>query len=127
MLLLQTFPDEVYLDSRAIGALKLRQAQLVNLAGCSSGIGPIGEGEAPWGLIPAFLNAGAPSILACYTPVDDAMTEELNRNFYDQLQQRTGKAKALRNAQIALLDAARSNREINPQSWVPYFLVGNPQ
>ena len=39
--------------------------------GMQHGDGPISEGESPWGLIPAFLNAGAPAIIASLMPVDD--------------------------------------------------------
>jgi CHAT domain-containing protein len=127
VLLLQTIPEAIYLDCRVIDEWELPKTQLVNLSGCSTGIGPMGEGEAPWGLIPAFLNAGAPAIIASLTPVDDAMTGLLNRNFYEQLKKHTGKAKALQTAQLALLDSARSNHEIKPQSWVPYILVGDPR
>jgi CHAT domain-containing protein len=125
-LLLRNSPNEV-LDCRTIAAWKMPQSYLVNLAGCSTGIGPLAEGESPWGLIPAFLNADALSIIASLAPVDDASTERLNCRFYKLLQEGTGKARALQKAQISLLDAARSNSDIRPQSWIPYILIGNPQ
>jgi CHAT domain-containing protein len=115
------------LDCQTIATWKFKQTQLVNLAGCSTGIGPVGEGEAPWGLIPAFLNAGAPAIIASLAPVDDASTNLLTHQFYMQLHKGTGKAKALQDAQIALLDAARSSHDIKPQTWIPYILIGDPR
>jgi CHAT domain-containing protein len=51
----------------------------------------------------------------------------LNRRFYGQLQKGAGIAQALQKAQIALLASARAGSGINPKSWIPYVLVGNPQ
>jgi CHAT domain-containing protein len=126
-LMLQKFPREVYLDCQAIRLWRMPRASLVNLAGCSTGIGPMAEGEAPWGLIPAFLDAGAPAIIASLMPVDDGSTKRLSCRFYDLLEQGVGKAKALQMAQLALLSADRSASDAKPQSWIPYILVGNPQ
>jgi CHAT domain-containing protein/thioredoxin-like negative regulator of GroEL len=126
-LLLQNSPTEIYLDCQEINRWKLSRAYLVNLAGCSTGIGPLSEGEAPWGLIPAFLNAGAPAIIASLMPVDDASTKCLSCRFYDLLKKGASKAKALQGAQLALLGSARSTSDIKPQSWIPYILIGDPQ
>ncbi|MBN2320094.1 MAG: CHAT domain-containing protein [Acidobacteria bacterium] len=127
VLVLQKYPEEIYVDCQAINAWKIPQTKLVNLAGCSTAIGPLGEGEAPWGLIPSFLNAGASAILASLTPVDDASTKELTYQFYKQLNNGVCKVKALQNAQIALLHSARSGDGIKPQKWIPYILIGDPQ
>jgi CHAT domain-containing protein len=126
-LVLRSSPNGIFLDCPAIAAWRMPQSYLVNLAGCSTGIGPLAEGESPWGLIPAFLNAGAPAIIASLAPVDDASTERLNCRFYELLREGVGKARALQKAQIALLDSSRSNSDIKPQSWIPYILIGNPQ
>jgi CHAT domain-containing protein len=127
VLLLRASPNEIYLDSQAIAAWNMPQAYLVNLAGCNTGTGPLSEGASPWGLIPSFLNAGAPAIIASLTAVDDGSTERLNCRFYELLRKGVGKAKALQKAQIELLHPAHSNPDIQPQSWVPYILIGNPQ
>jgi len=126
-LLLQTTPREIRLDSRDINSWRMPNVRLANLAGCSTAIGPLADGEAPWGLIPAFLNAGAPSIVASLMPVDDRSTRNLNLRFYDLMQKGAGKARALQQAQLALLESARSGSDPRPQSWIPYVLVGNPQ
>jgi CHAT domain-containing protein len=127
VLMLQKFPEEVYVDCARIRNWKMPKSKLVNLAGCSTGIGPIAEGESPWGLIPAFLDAGAPSIIASLTEVDDASTRRLSCQLYDLLKKGSRKAAALQSAQLTLLHSARSASGVNPQSWVPYILVGNPQ
>jgi CHAT domain-containing protein len=127
VLVLQPPPAEAYLDGPAISAWKLSRARLVYLAGCSTGIGLPAEGESPWGLIPAFLDAGAPAIVASLLPVDDASTQMLTSRFYELLYQGTTAATALQKAQLTLLNAGRSRDNLKPQSWIPYILVGNPR
>lgn len=122
-LLLQSSPRRIYLDSKTINSWSMPRSSLVNLAGCSTGTGPLSEGEGPWGLIPAFLNAGAPSIIASMMPVDDASTQRLSRSFYGRLVKGESKAKALQMAQLELLHSSPNN----PRIWIPYFLLGNPQ
>jgi CHAT domain-containing protein len=124
VLMLQQTPQEVFLDSSDISSWKLPQCSLVNLAGCSTGIGPISEGESPWGLVPAFLNAGTPAIVASLMQVDDASTKLLTRRFYELLHDGEDKATALQHAQTSLLH--QSSEEIKPLSWLPYVLIGNP-
>jgi CHAT domain-containing protein len=125
--MLQKFPTEVYLDCAAIRSWKMPRSKLANLAGCSTGIGPIAEGESPWGLIPAFLDAGTPAIIASLTEVDDASTRRVNCQLYALLKKGAAKAEALQKAQIALLDSTRSGSNTKPQFWVPYVLVGSPK
>jgi CHAT domain-containing protein len=126
-LLLRAFPNEIYLDSSAIAGWKMPEAYLVNLSGCSTGIGPLTEGASPWGLIPAFLNAGTPAIIASLAPVDDASTERLNCRFYELLKKGIGKAESLQKAQLELLHSTSSDSTLRQQSWIPYVLIGNPQ
>jgi CHAT domain-containing protein len=127
VLLLQEDPQKLYLDCPTIRNWKCTRTRLANLAGCNTGIGPVAEGEAPWGLVPAFLNAGVPAIIASLMPVDDEATKRLNCRFYDLLKSGKSKAKALQMAQLTLLKSVRQQSEIRPQSWIPYILIGNPR
>jgi CHAT domain-containing protein/thioredoxin-like negative regulator of GroEL len=106
---------------------RLDRSRLINLAGCNTALGPQAEGEAPWGLIPAFLSAGAPALMASLLPVEDGTTWELNRLFYDRLISGSGKAAALREAQLSILKAARLSGRIAPLKWTPFVLVGDPR
>jgi CHAT domain-containing protein len=127
-LVFRSAPGGIRLDSHAIATWKLTKTRLVNLAGCSTGIGPRAEGESPWGLVPAFLSAGAPSVLVSLMTVDDAATESLNSRFYELLIRGTvSKAKALQQAQLALLSSERKAGNPKPSSWAPYVLVGDPR
>jgi CHAT domain-containing protein len=116
-----------YLDASAIGNWNLRKNRLVNLAGCNTGVGPSAEGMSSWGLLPAFLNAGAPALIVSLLSVDDRATSNLTGRFYDQLVRGSiPKAKALQQAQISLLRDSRP--ELNaPLSWIPFVLVGDPR
>jgi CHAT domain-containing protein len=127
-LMLEPALRQAYLDSRVISSWRLRKNCLVTLAGCETGIGPQAEGETPWGLIPAFLNAGAPALIVSLLPVDDASTAKLISSFYDLLANGSiSKASALQQAQLSLLSSARASGRLNPASWVPYVLIGDPR
>jgi CHAT domain-containing protein len=106
---------------------RLDRSRLVNLAGCNTALGPEAEGEAPWGLIPAFLSAGAPALIASLLPVEDSTTRDLNRLFYHQLISGYGKAAALREAQLSILNAARRSGRIDALKWTPFVVVGDPR
>jgi CHAT domain-containing protein/Flp pilus assembly protein TadD len=123
-LLFHTIAGEKYLDSQTIQTWNLKKNRLVVLAGCNTGLGPISDGETPWGLIPSFLKAGAPSLLVSLLPVDDLTTATLTSRFYELLADGSSKAQALRSAQQSLLNAETRKR---PASWAPFVLVGNPQ
>ena len=127
VLLLSPGPEPVQLGSGNIVSWRMRRNRLVTLAGCETGIGPQAEGETPWGLIPAFLNAGAPALIVSMLPVDDASTVQLTSQFYRLLDGSNSKASALQQAQLTLLDKARASGRVNPASWLPYILIGDPR
>jgi CHAT domain-containing protein len=119
---------EAYLDSSAIQNMKLKKNRLVTLAGCNTATGPLFDGETPWGLVPSFLSAGAPSLLLSLVPVDDAAADSLTSTFYDILvHSKCSKAQALRSAQLSLLRQFRNNSDKNVTSWAPFVLVGDPR
>jgi CHAT domain-containing protein len=121
-------PNPVWLDSREISTWRFRRNGLVTLAGCETGAGPIEEGYAPWGLVPAFLNAGAPALVVSLLPVDDAATEEMTDRFYKLLAKGSiSRASALQQAQLALLASSRRAGRPDPALWLPYVLVGDPR
>ncbi len=128
VLVLRPAPNQVVLDSKEIGTWQMHQSRLVTLAGCETGVGPLAEGETPWGLIPAFLNAGVPAVMVSLLPVDDASTNQLVSSFYQLLANDSlSKTSALRQAQLSLLKSARNSGRLNPASWIPYVLVGDPR
>jgi CHAT domain-containing protein len=118
---------ETYLRPAQIEDFKLGKNFLVNLAGCSTGVGPRADGETPWGLLPAFLNAGAPTVLVSLLPVDDTATHALNVRFYEFMARgATSKARALQQAQLYILKGNLSTPDPPPLHWTPFVLVGDP-
>ncbi|MGA2264706.1 MAG: CHAT domain-containing protein, partial [Acidobacteriota bacterium] len=127
-LMLAPAPHQVVLDSRDISSWRLRKNRLVMLAGCETGIGPQAEGEIPWGLVPAFLNAGAPALIVSLLPLDDTATANLTSRFYGLLAgDSISKASALQQAQLSLLASARASGHLKPATWLPYVLIGDPR
>ena len=119
---------ETYLESSMIEKWKLKNNRLVSLLGCDTGIGPIFEGETPWGLVPAFLKAGSPALLLSLMPIDDASAGILTTQFYNLLKGGSiSRARALREAQLSLLQDLGSQARTRPGSWAPFVLVGDPR
>ncbi len=61
------------------------QASLVTLAACETGTQSIDTGDEPLGLIPAFLTAGAGSVLAMLWPVAAEPTQAVLEAFYEMI------------------------------------------
>ncbi|MGD1873103.1 MAG: CHAT domain-containing protein [Mastigocoleus sp.] len=98
------------LDSQAI--------QLLVLSACQTASG---DKRAALGLSGIAVRAGARSTLATLWSVEDKSTGQLVTQFYQELEKnKLNKAKALQQAQIALL-----KRNELPKVWAPYVLVGN--
>jgi CHAT domain-containing protein len=119
---------ETYLEASTIENWKLKNNRLVSLLGCSTGVGPVFDGETPWGLVPAFLNAGVPALLLSLLPIDDMSAANLVPQFYDILARgAASKAGALRQAQLTLLKNLGPEAQARPNLWVPFVLVGDPR
>ena len=75
-------------------------ADLVVLSGCSTGLGKV-TGDGILGLARAFLYAGTPSVVVSQWDVSDRATAFLMDRFYAGMQAGHGKARSLREAQMA--------------------------
>jgi CHAT domain-containing protein len=127
-LALSSANGELSLDTGSVQELKLKSNRLVTLAGCSTGVGPGGEGETPWGFLPAFFSAGAPALLVSLLPLDDLATNELCQKLYPLLtSQSISKAAALQQVQISMLRSVNSRTAASALSWAPLVLVGDPR
>ncbi|MDA5147590.1 CHAT domain-containing protein [Streptomyces sp. AD681] len=83
--------------------LRLRlRVGLVTIGACESGLGSLDLAEERLGLVRAFLQAGAESVLATLWPVDDLSAAMLLSDVYTRLRRGTPRAEALRQAQLAL-------------------------
>jgi CHAT domain-containing protein len=111
--------DDGLLQVREIRGLHLN-ADLVTLSACDTGVGPVGE-EGVDNIVNAFIEAGAQSVVSTLWELQDHSTAELMSNFYAQLGRHEGKAEALRNAQLAMLNSGAS-----PYYWAGFELDGDP-
>ncbi|MGE5357829.1 MAG: CHAT domain-containing protein, partial [Bacteroidales bacterium] len=105
-------------------------AELVTLSACETASGSEDRGQGLVGLVAAFQQAGARSVLATLWSVDEA-TAEVTTGFYSAVAQGQPAAAALRQAKLGLLDerVRMGGVEISlshPFFWAPFILVGAP-
>lgn len=112
--------DDGLLQVREIKRLHLN-ASLVTLSACDTGIGPVGE-EGAANIVNAFIDAGAQSVVSTLWEIDDRATAQLMIDFYRKLGHGDGKAEALREAQLDML-----NSDTPPYFWVGFELDGEPE
>jgi len=94
--------------------------ELLVLSACQTAAG---DNRAALGLAGVAVRSGARSTLATLWPVDDQSTSSFMIEFYQTLAQpQVTKAKALRQAQLALLKQPEFK---HPYFWAPFVLVGN--
>jgi len=98
-----------------------RPLELLTLSACQTAQG---DDRAVLGLAGLAVKAGARSAVATLWLVDDEAAATAMVGFYQQLLNNKGlsKAKALRRAQLALLD---QDRFWHPAYWAPFLLIGN--
>ncbi|MEB3290571.1 MAG: CHAT domain-containing protein [Leptolyngbya sp.] len=124
------------------GLLNLTQVDLVVLSACETGVdNTFGNGEEILGFGYLMQAAGARATIASLWAVDDGGTQVLMGEFYDALLRgRLGKAEALRQAQLSLIQLGRGetrgfelaedlsldpNDLAHPHYWAPFILIGN--
>ncbi|HEX5130941.1 MAG TPA: CHAT domain-containing protein [Candidatus Krumholzibacteria bacterium] len=96
--------------------------QIAVLSGCETAGGSLTTGEGVLGLTSAFLSAGVPAVVASQWPVDDRVTADLMRRFYERLARGEAVAAALRGAQLEI----RARRATShPFYWAGFTVVGD--
>lgn len=93
---------------------------LVVLSGCESGLGRVTQGEGVLGLTSAFMSAGARAVVASLWSVDDRVTADFMRVFYDRLAAGDPVSAALRGAQLWT-----RARHPAPFYWAGFTVVGD--
>lgn len=109
------------LEVRDIARLSL-DADLVTLSSCNTGTGKLEGEEGIAGLVPAFLFAGARSVVGSLWEVEDSATRIQMKQFYTHLAQGEDEAAALRQAK---LDYLRLVGDRAPIYWAGFVLVGD--
>ncbi len=110
-----------YLRLSDIYKLKL-SADLVVLSSCESALGKDLESEGTIGLPRGFLYAGARSVIASLWKVDDDATASLMKSLYSRMQKGAPPSRALRGAQLDLMNSARFS---DPYYWGAFVLEGD--
>jgi CHAT domain-containing protein/Tfp pilus assembly protein PilF len=94
------------------------EAELVVLSACNTGGGSI-AGDGVLGLSRSFIAAGVPSAIVSLWTVPDASTADLMTEFYQNLQNNSDNAQALRQAMLATME-----RYSHPRNWAAFILIG---
>ena len=104
----------------------LRRSQPIELLVLSACNTAEGDSQAILGLAGVAVRAGARSTIATLWGANDEATANLMGKFYQNLAADTqvSKAKALRQAQLALL-AEEDSQYRHPYYWAPFVLIGN--
>jgi CHAT domain-containing protein len=103
--------------------LDLRNASLVVLSACETGVGQVSASEDITSLNRAFIYAGSPSVLASLITVRDDSTSLLMSAFYRGLAKGMTKAGALQAAQLEVRNLQGFE---NPYFWAYFTLTGDP-
>lgn len=117
--------DDGLLTASEIADLRLA-ADWVVLSACNTAGGEGQGAEGLSGLARAFLFAGARSILVSHWPVRDDAAARLTTDTFAALAAGSarGKAEALQQAMIALMQDGRDPSLSHPSAWAPFVLVG---
>lgn len=99
--------------------LNLEGTSLVILSACETGLGDIKSGEGVYGLQRAFQVAGAEALIMSLWKVDDAATQMLMTNFYNNWIKLGNKQKAFKQAQLQLMA-----RYKDPYYWGAFVMMG---
>lgn len=114
-------PQDGFLRLYDIYNLKLG-ADLVVLSACQTALGKEIKGEGLIGLTRGFMYAGAPRVVASLWQIDDRVTAEFMRRFYEAMfVQGLRPAAALRAAQVSM---SKDNRRGAPHYWAAFTLQG---
>jgi len=98
------------------------QSDLIVLNSCSSGSGDYMQGTGVMGITRALRYAGARSLMLNLWSVNDQLASEFALRFYEELENGSSKAEAMRQAKLSFLESGNAN----PHHWGVYMLVGNP-
>jgi CHAT domain-containing protein len=124
---IMTYDELLTLDALqqllAAGGRRRAPIELITLSACQTAEG---DDRAPLGMSGTAIRARARSALGTLWPVADEAAQQLMAHFYQRLSQpgaaTAGKAAALRDAQLQLLQQPRMR---HPFYWAPFTLVGD--
>jgi CHAT domain-containing protein len=107
------------LKASAIRELDLHATGLVVLSVCNGAVYRTGPGDEPYGLVPAFLEAGASNVMGALWPIEDKFAPRFMRTFYGELA-KGSLARAYQATMKAFIDKGEFIRR-----WAGFVLVGH--
>ncbi|MEP0787052.1 CHAT domain-containing protein [Trichocoleus sp. DQ-A1] len=113
--------EDGLLTASEILNLKLN-AELVVLSACDTGRGKL-TGDGVIGLSRSLITAGVPSVIVTLWAIPDNPSALLMTEFYQNLQQNSDKAQALRNAMLTTMKQYPNQ----PSAWAAYTLIGEAE
>jgi CHAT domain-containing protein len=104
------------------------RARLVVLSACETAMGPLGRGEGLVGLVSAFQQAGARSVLATQWTIGET-TADLMASFYKAMTAGRPLTEALREAKLETMKkhlrvGDTDVSQAHPLFWAPFVLIG---
>ena len=114
------------LTAPEVVALNLEGVNVVTLAACDTGSGPIHPGEGVFGLARAFRLAGAHNVVMSLWSVDDLATADLMQRMYRaRWVEHASVADALAGAaRAALADRRAEGKSVHPYYWAGFVTTG---
>jgi CHAT domain-containing protein len=117
--------DHGLLTASEVADLKLN-ADWVILSACNTAAGDRPGAEALSGLARSFIYAGARSMLVSHWSVNSEAAVRLTTGTFAKLAaaKEMGKAEALRETMLAILDDSRDRDDAHPIYWAPFSIIG---
>jgi len=106
------------LSAAAVRQIDLHHNRLTVLSVCNGGLYRMGPADSPFGLIPAFIEAGSQNVMGTLWPLDDQFGRDFMIEYYRHLLQ-DGPAKAYQKAALQFIAQDEFIRH-----WAAFVLVG---
>ena len=117
--------DDGYLSASEVARLDLR-ADWIILSACNTAAGDTPGAKGLSGLARAFFLAGSKSLLVSHWPVWDTAAMKLTTGAVANMQKNPadGRAEALRQSMLALMNDKSAAYFAHPAAWAPFVVVG---
>lgn len=116
--------DDTYLSTYEIYNM-VNTLDLAVLSACNSGTGKLSNGEGIMSLARAFMASGCNSIVTSLWNVNDKISVQLMRSFYDELSDGKHVGYSLHQSKKSYLNNVNSILDAHPYYWSGFILLGD--